>query len=204
MSVIIAAALTLSGTGAQASPIPAPAGFAVPVAGTTNTGFTSLARAQATSESDRRLKPHHTVQPLSSQVIEKIKNKLAPRARVLSGALSTRAAAEAPTSALVLYDNAGPYGFLGELYAIATANLAGHFGAVTTKPVQNYVAGETDQYTATIYIGSTYYGGGIPDALPDAFYTDVATTTHPVVWMADNIWNLANKIGVANFTAKYG
>jgi uncharacterized protein YdaL len=208
MSVIVAAALAFTGTGAQANQIPAPSAFAVPPAGTTNSGFESLAKAQATSESARRRKPHQTVKPLSPQAIEKIKdkirNKLAPRARVLSEALRTRAAADPPTSALVLYDNAGPYGFLGELYAMTTANLAGHFGTVTTKPVQNYLAGETEQYTATIYIGSTYYGGSIPDALPDAFYTDVATTAHPVIWMANNIWSFANKIGIANFTAKYG
>ncbi|WP_067459896.1 DUF2334 domain-containing protein [Actinomadura macra] len=132
-----------------------------------------------------------------------------PPVRRLDGVKIAPATAAAPstaaaTSALVLYDSAGPYGFLGELYGMATANLAGRFGTVTAKPVSKYTAGEVERHTATIYIGSTYYGGSIPDAVPDAFYADVAATARPVVWMNNNIWTLANKIGVAAFTAKYG
>ena len=58
--------------------------------------------------------------------------------------------------ALVLYDTTGPYGWLGELYATATVNLASHFGSWTAKPVASYAAGDMSAYTATIYIGSTY------------------------------------------------
>ncbi|WP_369245921.1 DUF2334 domain-containing protein [Streptomyces sp. R41] len=113
-------------------------------------------------------------------------------------------AAEANPSALVLYDTAGPYGQLGELYAMATANLAGHFGTVTAKPVQQYTAGMLDSYTAVVYIGSTYYGGDVPDVIPAAFYQDALTTTKPVTWIGANIWNMANAAGVAQFTQKYG
>jgi uncharacterized protein YdaL len=108
------------------------------------------------------------------------------------------------STTLVLYDTAGSYGFLGELYAMATANLAGHFGAVTTEPVSSYTSGQVEQYTATVYIGSTYYGGDLPDAIPDAFYSDVSTTAKPVIWMNDNIWNLAHKIGIPAFENRYG
>lgn len=113
-------------------------------------------------------------------------------------------AAAAGPSALVLYDTAGPYGGLGELYAMAAANLAGHFGSVTTRPVQQYTAGTADSYSAVIYIGSTYYGGDIPDAVPAAFYRDAATTATPVIWIGDNIWGMANTVGVAQFEQKYG
>ncbi|MFF4352399.1 DUF2334 domain-containing protein [Streptomyces sp. NPDC001530] len=113
-------------------------------------------------------------------------------------------AAEADPTTLVLYDTAGPYGQLGELYAMATANLAGHFGTVTAKPVQQYTAGMLDSYTAVVYIGSTYYGGDIPDAIPAAFYQDALATTKPVTWIGANIWNMANAAGVAQFTQKYG
>ena len=41
-------------------------------------------------------------------------------------------AASAVTT-LVLYDSTGQWGFLGELYAIGTANLASHFGSWTAK-----------------------------------------------------------------------
>ncbi|MCC3770000.1 polysaccharide deacetylase family protein [Streptomyces sp. UNOC14_S4] len=108
------------------------------------------------------------------------------------------------TTALVLYDTTGPYGQLGELYAMAVANLSGHFGTVTTKPVSAYTAGMTEQYTATFYIGSTYYGGSVPDAVPAAFYQDALTTAHPVTWMGDNIWNMANAVGVTQFEQHYG
>ncbi|GHF66247.1 hypothetical protein GCM10010218_54710 [Streptomyces mashuensis] len=113
-------------------------------------------------------------------------------------------AAAAGTSALVLYDTTGPYGYLGELYAMAVANLAGHFGTVTSKPVSAYTAGMTEQYTATIYIGSTYYGGTLPDAIPAAFYQDAMKTSRPVTWVGDNIWGMANAVGIENFKQKYG
>ncbi|SOD87274.1 DUF2334 domain-containing protein [Streptomyces sp. Ag109_G2-15] len=114
------------------------------------------------------------------------------------------AAADATPAALVLYDTAGPYGQLGELYAMATANLAGHFGTVTAKPVQQYTAGMIDSYSTVIYIGSTYYGGATPDAVPAAFYADASASAKPVIWMGANIWNMAGAVGVAQFTQKYG
>ncbi|MEU7107579.1 polysaccharide deacetylase family protein [Streptomyces sp. NPDC046215] len=117
---------------------------------------------------------------------------------------AAKAAAAAGTSALVLYDTAGPYGRLGELYAMATANLAGHFGTVTAKPVSAYTPGLVEQYTATVYLGSTYYGGSIPDAVPAAFYRDALATSRPVTWIGDNIWNMANAVGVTQFGQKYG
>ena len=42
------------------------------------------------------------------------------------------------TSTLVLYDTTGQWGWLGELYAIMTANLASHFGTWTAMPVVSY------------------------------------------------------------------
>lgn len=113
-------------------------------------------------------------------------------------------AADATPSALVLYDTAGPYGQLGELYAMAAANLAGHFGTVTAKPVSQYTAGMLGSYSAVVYIGSTYYCCDVPDAVPAAFYQDALTTTKPVTWMGANIWNMANAVGVTQFTQKYG
>ncbi|MFC8511933.1 DUF2334 domain-containing protein [Streptomyces sp. NPDC057257] len=126
-------------------------------------------------------------------------------ATTLAAALRPAAtAAAADPTTLVLYDTAGPYGQLGELYAMATANLAGHFGTVTAKPVQQYTAGMIDSYSAVIYLGSTYYGGSIPDAVPAAFYADAAASTKPVIWMGANIWNMANSVGVTQFSQKYG
>jgi uncharacterized protein YdaL len=111
--------------------------------------------------------------------------------------------AQGSASTLVLYDTAGQWGFLGELYAMATANLAGHFGHVSTEPIAKYVAGQMNQYTGVIYMGSSYYTTAA-DAIPTAFYTDVAAGTRPVLWANDNIWNFANSIGITAFENKYG
>jgi uncharacterized protein YdaL len=136
----------------------------------------------------------------------------APLTQSAAGAQAAPAAASTGPTTLVLYDTAGQYGYLGELYAMMTDNLAGHFGTVTAKPVSAYQAGQINDYTATIYFGSTYYGAPdangqpIPDAIPAAFYSDVLTTTRPVVWINDNIWNLANNTpgGPAQFASTYG
>jgi len=103
---------------------------------------------------------------------------------------------------LVVYDSTGTWGWLGELYAIAGGNLSSHFGKVTAEPVVNYVAGQVNNYTATIYIGSTYN-----EPIPVAFLNDVLSTTKPVIWAADNPWQLSGTAGSTAdqaFIAKYG
>jgi uncharacterized protein YdaL len=105
-------------------------------------------------------------------------------------------------STLVVYDTTGTWGWLGELYAIAGGNLASHFGQVTAEPVANYVAGQVNNYTSTIYIGSTYN-----EPIPVAFLNDVLATTHPVIWAGDNPWQLSGTAGSdadQAFVAKYG
>jgi uncharacterized protein YdaL len=117
----------------------------------------------------------------------------AAKAAAASGAALTTAgtrlasslAATASARTLVLYDTTGPWGWLGEMYATMTANLASQFGTWTAKPVSAYAAGDVNQYTATVYVGSTY-----DEPLPTAFLDDVVTTSRPVIWMYDNIWQL--------------
>ena len=107
-----------------------------------------------------------------------------------------------PASTLVLYDSTNTWGYLGQLYGIAAGNLASHFGKVTAEPVADYVAGQMSNYTATIYIGSTYN-----EPLPLAFLNDALSSTRPVIWAADNIWQLTGTEGSAAdqaFMAKYG
>jgi uncharacterized protein YdaL len=103
---------------------------------------------------------------------------------------------------LVLYDTTNTWGWLGELYAIGGGNLATHFGTVTAEPVVDYVAGQVNNYTATIYIGSTYN-----EPIPQAFLNDTLSTTKPVIWAGDNIWQLTGASGSAAdtaFEAAYG
>ncbi|MFE1309619.1 DUF2334 domain-containing protein [Streptomyces sp. NPDC058755] len=169
------------------------------------------AKAQLKADQTRRTRPHPKTSPTTT-LTTRAAAATVPVRTAAKATTATRpallapadAAADAAQPALVLYDTAGPYGQLGELYAMATANLAGHFGTVTAKPVQQYTAGMIDSYSAVIYIGSTYYGGTIPDAVPAAFYADASASTKPVIWMGANIWNMAGAVGVAQFTQKYG
>jgi uncharacterized protein YdaL len=102
------------------------------------------------------------------------------------------------STTLVLYDTSGDYGWLGELYATGTGNLVSHFGPWKAEPVSQYQAGQISQYTATIYIGSTY-----DEPLPATFLDDVYNATRPVIWIYDNIWQLTNRYP-ATFQPKYG
>lgn len=130
---------------------------------------------------------------------------------LLKSALPIRPAATSPAqwgtatgsaTTLVLYDTTGNWGWLGELYAMAAGNLSSHFGKVTAEPVSQYTAGQVNGFTSTIYIGSTY-----DEPLPSALLSDVLTTTHLVIWAADNIWQLSGAAGSSSdtaFQAKYG
>lgn len=184
------------------------------------TGTASASRHN--SRPSRPTSDHPSAQSLTSAVSRqdrpgrKGKGKSAPLAQlsdeaasldILSSSALTATVPEVSTglgapgsggaSALILYDTAGDWGFLGELYATATANLASHFGSWRAEPVQAYQAGQIDQYTATIYIGSTY-----DEPLPEAFLDEAYATTKPVIWMYDNIWQMTNRF--PDFQTKYG
>ena len=107
------------------------------------------------------------------------------------------AATTTATKTLVLYDSTGAWGYLGELYGIGAANLAGHFGTVVSKPVTSYTRGEISGYTGVVYLGSTY-----DEPLPTAFLDDVLAGTRPVVWAYSNIWQLTARAG--DFASRYG
>jgi len=207
--VLLLVSALLSGTsmasGAQAAGGPRHHGAAPgPRSGLSRIDLGGWAKTQLTADQARRAKPHpKTATTLASAAA--IPVAAASSVTRQAELLSPRAvAAAADPTTLVLYDTAGPYGQLGELYAMATANLAGHFGTVTAKPVQQYTAGMLDSYAAVVYIGSTYYGGSIPDAIPAAFYQDAMATTKPVTWIGANIWGMANTDGVTQFSQKYG
>ena len=114
-----------------------------------------------------------------------------------SGSPGNAAPGAVGSTTLVLYDTTGQYGWLGELYAMYAGNLASHFGNWKAQPVASYQAGQISQYTATIYIGSTY-----DEPLSAAFLDDVYNATRPVIWIYDNIWQLTSRN--AGFQTKYG
>lgn len=65
--------------------------------------------------------------------------------------------ARAKGSVLVLYDNAGEYGWVGRLYVQHMLNLLAHFEVrVDRKPVEEYISGDIDRYDSTIYLGVIY------------------------------------------------
>jgi uncharacterized protein YdaL len=87
---------------------------------------------------------------------------------------------------LVLYDDTGPYAWLGELYGAALAALAGHFGGWSAAPVSRYRRGDLLGYRAAVYVGSTY-----DQPIPAGFLDDVLDGARPVLWIDDNVWELA-------------
>ena len=122
---------------------------------------------------------------------------------LLSPAAVSQGGIGSGATTLVLYDVTGEFGWLGELYGIMGANLVSHFGGWTAQPVTRYVAGQMNQYSAVVYFGSTY-----DEPLPVAFLDDVLAGGRPVVWVADNIWQLTNRWAALNpggsFAAAYG
>lgn len=105
--------------------------------------------------------------------------------------------ANAAQNTLVLYDSTGQWAWLGEAYAVMAANLVSHGSKYTLHTAVTYAAGELNNYTGLVYVGSTY---GEP--LPTAMLDDVLATTKPVLWINDNIWQLAARS--PNFGAQYG
>lgn len=102
-----------------------------------------------------------------------------------------------PPKVLVLYDDSGPYGWLGNIYAKMLDNLLGHFELdYINEPVDEYKAGQMDNAVATFYFGTAYRESFNPDSvwydpLPPAFLNDVLTTAQPVCWLKYNLWQLS-------------
>ncbi|MFH8369684.1 DUF2334 domain-containing protein [Streptomyces sp. NPDC018031] len=158
------------------------------------------AAAQRSSDAERRADVAEKRTVGNRSAVKRSAVPAGPRAQT-----TARTAAEpGQAKTLVLYDTAGPYGHLGELYAMGVANLGGHFGTVTAKPVQDYTSGLLEEFDATVYIGSTYYGGEIPDAVPQDLYLDILLSERPVLWVGSNIWNMANAISLQEFEYRYG
>jgi uncharacterized protein YdaL len=178
----------------------------------------SLTRHEAADDSRRfrkvmlRLIPIAVVAAIAAIVLFPVRQQLMPKSTPTLKPLQYRPlpprpriplAATVPAGwsskvrTLILYDNAGKWGWLGQLNATLAANLVGHFGTFEAEPVGDYKAGQLDGYTATIYLGSSY-----GERLPTSFEDDVLRTSRPVVWVADNISELERRAG--DFRARYG
>ncbi|MFE3738118.1 DUF2334 domain-containing protein [Streptomyces sp. NPDC059134] len=159
------------------------------------------AAAQRSADAERRAAK--SARPTAGHRTSKLSKGLASAAG-RQARTAPRAAEPGEAKTLVLYDTAGPFGHLGELYAMGVANLGGHFGTVVAKPVQEYTPELMEAFDATVYIGSTYYGEELPDAVPEDFYLDTLLSERPVIWIGENIWNMANSISLQEFQYRYG
>ncbi|MFE3601811.1 DUF2334 domain-containing protein [Streptomyces sp. NPDC059142] len=159
------------------------------------------AAAQRSADAERRAAK--SARPTAGNRTSKLSKGLASAAG-RQARTAPRAAEPGEAKTLVLYDTAGPFGHLGELYAMGVANLGGHFGTVVAKPVQEYTPELMEAFDATVYIGSTYYGEELPDAVPEDFYLDTLLSERPVIWIGENIWNMANSISLQEFQYRYG
>ena len=88
---------------------------------------------------------------------------------------------------LVLYDATDAYGYSGVVYSAQLANLLSHFPVtVTTSIIENYSSGMLERYDASFYLGIMAY-----NLLPQPFLDDVFTTTKPLCWINENLWQIA-------------
>ncbi len=120
-----------------------------------------------------------------------------------AGAVAPVAAQTTPaTSALILYDGGGDFGWLGEIYATQLESLLSHFEVpVTRKPLADYELGDLDNYDATFYVGALYLEDS--SALPPGFTDDLEATTNTFVWMGLNLWFYAWD-PLMDFADRYG
>lgn len=122
--------------------------------------------------------------PLGMRAVEEMETRIAARTPGKGNGPISYAASK---KALVLYDSQGDTFWMGKLYAQHMANLLSHFGWETgMKPVEQYVAGDTELNNATFYFG-IYYN----NPLPEAFKSDAITTTKPLMWCGYNLWQVA-------------
>lgn len=116
---------------------------------------------------------------------------------LMTGGAASAARPTALPTVLVLYDTAGPYGYIGEAYAIMLRNLLGHFNVTPVAlPVAQYDTVRNDARVQTFYLGSTYeeasyYAPGSAGALSYAHFSQDVATGMPAVWIGYNLWHLA-------------
>ncbi|MGO1183268.1 MAG: DUF2334 domain-containing protein [Micrococcaceae bacterium] len=115
--------------------------------------------------------------------------------------LDTRYGNEGGAETLVVYDEDAPDEVGADIHAILAANLATHFGMVQIRQLDDYEAGEINDYDAMIYVGASY-----STETPTALLDDVRAGEVPVMWLGYNVSQLADRdaeAGIA-FANQYG
>lgn len=115
--------------------------------------------------------------------------------------LPTRYGREDGASTLVLYDDQSAHPENAEMYAIATANLATHFGQVEIVTIDDYETGLMDDFDAAIYVGTDH-----ESEPPQELLDDVRADTVPVMWLSQNVDDLVEGASStdADFVSQYG
>lgn len=103
------------------------------------------------------------------------------------------------TETLVLYDAESEHAHHAEMYAIASGNLATHFGSVEIKTLDEYAAGDLANYDGAIYVGNDWR-----TEVPQALVSDVLRGQTDVLWLGENIEALAAPGNETDFVASYG
>jgi uncharacterized protein YdaL len=97
---------------------------------------------------------------------------------------------------LILHDRGNVGSDAGAAYATLMANLTSHFGPVKVARAASYRSGDMLPYDLLVYVGSGY-----GERLPAALLKDVNSGGRPVLWLKQNIDQLASE---ATFYRTYG
>ena len=111
----------------------------------------------------------------------------ASRTTILAGIIIILATAfSASASTIVYYENSGT----AIRQANMLINLVGHFDSqVSTADIADYEPGDLDSYDYAIYTGIAY-----DYDIPDAFFEDVKSNAHRVLWIAGNFDDLSLRL----------
>ena len=98
---------------------------------------------------------------------------------------------------LILYDTTGPWGYLGEIDAVFTANLAGRWASYDAIPLSEYRSGDVEKHALTVYLGTSF-----DEPIPPALVKDLTATSKPLIWVQYGLEKLAD--AVPGFERRYG
>jgi uncharacterized protein YdaL len=87
---------------------------------------------------------------------------------------------------LILYDRGNVVSDAGAAYATLMANLSSHFGPVKVARAASYRPRDMLRYDLLVYLGTSY-----GEKLPKALLKDVNSSERPVLWLKQNIDQLA-------------
>lgn len=120
----------------------------------------------------------------------------------LAGSMAAFRALPRPVSCrdqkiLILYDTTGPWGYLGEIDAVFTANLAGRWASYDAIPLSEYRSGDVAKHALTVYLGTSF-----DEPIPPALVKDLSTSSKPLIWVQYGLEKLA--AAMPGFERRYG